>query len=71
MNVIQDFPRDQESYSLIRDNLIYNPYFKKVLNDNEKIFHFQRLSTFALFAFQIIILKNALSYFLFQTGINC
>lgn len=31
MNIIQEYPSDIETYSLIRDNLIYNPYFKKVL----------------------------------------
>jgi hypothetical protein len=30
MEVLQDYPDDKESFGLIKDNLIYNPYFKKV-----------------------------------------
>jgi hypothetical protein len=29
MEVIQDYPQDKESYGLIKDNLLFNPYFKK------------------------------------------
>jgi len=67
MEVIEDFPEDKEAYGLIKDNLIYNPYFKKVSNNLIRII---RLLMFVLSANQIIILRNAHLFSIFQIKIN-